>query len=126
MLWRLLDPRRGWVAVAFASHKVLRWFCPFFLIGALLGSLVLRDRPPHGVALLAQVAFYMASLILAYVPTRNRLVRPLRLATMFTAMNAALLVGFWRWLSGQAGGAWRRTARADEAEAGAMTSVVSP
>ena len=52
MLWRLLDPRWGWVAVTFPSHKILRWFCPFFLIGALLGSLVLRDRPAYGVALL--------------------------------------------------------------------------
>jgi cellulose synthase/poly-beta-1,6-N-acetylglucosamine synthase-like glycosyltransferase len=116
MLWKLLDPRRGWIAVAFLSHKVLRWLCPFFLIGALLGSLVLRDRQPYRAALLAQVGFYATSLLMARVPTRHRLLRPLRLATMFTTMNAALLVGFWRWLSGRSEGAWRRTARADQAE----------
>ena len=35
LLWPLLDPRRGWVAFTFLSHKVLRWLCPFFLIGLL-------------------------------------------------------------------------------------------
>src|SRR5208283_870776 len=33
LLWRLLDPRQGWVAFTFFCHKVLRWLCPFFLIG---------------------------------------------------------------------------------------------
>jgi hypothetical protein len=37
--------------------------------------------------------------------------RSLRLATMFTTMNAALLVGFWRWASGGQRGVWQRTAR---------------
>ena len=33
VLWPLLDPRNGWIALTFFSHKVLRWLCPFFLIG---------------------------------------------------------------------------------------------
>ena len=37
--------------------------------------------------------------------------RLLRLATMFTTMNLALLVGFWRWASGGQRGVWQRTAR---------------
>src|SRR5262249_50728648 len=37
--------------------------------------------------------------------------RALRLSTMFTGMNAALAVGFWRWLGGVHSGAWERTAR---------------
>ncbi len=37
--------------------------------------------------------------------------RVLRLATMFTTMNAALLVGFWLWASGGQRGVWQRTAR---------------
>src|SRR5687767_11138310 len=38
MLWRLLHPRHGWVALTFLSHKILRWLCPFFLIGMLVTS----------------------------------------------------------------------------------------
>ena len=45
LLWRLLDPRRGWVAFTFLSHKVLRWLCPFFLIGLLASNLFLLERP---------------------------------------------------------------------------------
>jgi hypothetical protein len=33
---------------------------------------------------------------------------------MFVSMNAALLVGFWRWISGAQGGAWKRTVRSQE------------
>src|SRR5205085_81616 len=38
LLWRLLNPARGWVAFTFFSHKVLRWVCPFFLLGLLVSS----------------------------------------------------------------------------------------
>src|SRR5262249_30950742 len=34
LLWRLLNPRSGWVAFTFFSHKILRWVCPFFLVAA--------------------------------------------------------------------------------------------
>ena len=34
--------------------------------------------------------------------------------TMFTGMNAALLVGFWRWLWGSQKAAWKRTVRVGE------------
>ena len=45
MLWKLLDPRQGWIAFTFFSHKVLRWLCPFFLIGLLASSVLLWDTP---------------------------------------------------------------------------------
>lgn len=114
-LWRLLDPRRGWVAFAFLSHKVLRWLGPFFLIGALVGSFLLRERPLYRACLMAQIGFYLLALLLALAPARIGPLRPLRLTTLFVGMNAALLVGFWRWLSGRQRAAWRRTVRADQA-----------
>lgn len=115
MLWRLLDPRRGWVAFAFLSHKVLRWLCPFFLIGAFVANLALVGRPLYRGLLVAQVAFYAVAAATALVPARVRFLRPLRLTTMFASMNAALLVGFWRWLRGRQRAAWKRTARVGEA-----------
>jgi cellulose synthase/poly-beta-1,6-N-acetylglucosamine synthase-like glycosyltransferase len=111
LLWRLLDPRRGWVAFTFTSHKVLRWLCPFFLIGALATNLVLWQEPLYRLTLLGQVAFYQLSAVAALLPARARLLRPLRLTTMFTSMNAALLMGFLRWLRGNANGVWQRTPR---------------
>jgi cellulose synthase/poly-beta-1,6-N-acetylglucosamine synthase-like glycosyltransferase len=110
-LWRLLDPRQGWVAFTFLSHKVLRWLCPFFLVALLAGNLVLAGDPAYLVALGAQVGFYLTSAVTALEPARSRMLRPLRLTTMYTGMNVALLVGFWRWLAGTQTGVWKRTAR---------------
>jgi cellulose synthase/poly-beta-1,6-N-acetylglucosamine synthase-like glycosyltransferase len=116
----LLHPRWGWTALAFASHKLLRWLCPFFLLGMLAGSLVLCARPFFRAALAAQLLFYFTSWVMGMIPVRHRLLRPIRLATMFTGMNLALLVGFWRWLRGRQQGVWQRTARAAESADGAV------
>jgi cellulose synthase/poly-beta-1,6-N-acetylglucosamine synthase-like glycosyltransferase len=114
-LWRLLDPRQGWTAFAFWSHKVLRWLGPFFLL-ALLGShLGLLDLPAYRYGLGVHLGFYLVSVAAAFAPARPRLLKPLRLTTMFTSMNAALLVGFWRWVRGTQKGTWKRTARLAEA-----------
>jgi hypothetical protein len=114
LLWPLLNPRHGWTAFTFLSHKVLRWLCPFFLLAALAGNLCLLREPLYQALLAAQAGFYLLSLVAAYTPQRLRLLKPLRLTTMFTGMNLALLVGFWRWLRGTQKGAWVRTARLAE------------
>jgi len=115
MLWKLLDPRRGWVAFTFLSHKILRWFCPIFLIGLLASNALLWERPFFRWVLGAQLAFYGVSLLAALAPRGVRLPKPIRLMTMFASMNAALLVGFVRWLGKRQNAAWRRTTRVAEA-----------
>ena len=113
MLWRLLNPRRRWIAFTFLSHKIMRWLCPFFLLGALLCSAMLwHGRPIYRWAMFAQIAFYASSALMACIPSRASLLRPLRLGTMFTSMNAALFLGFIRWFRGSQKGVWQRTERA--------------
>ena len=114
LLWRLLDPRQGWVAFTFFSHKLLRWLCPFFLIGLLASNSLLLHSPFFAWLLGAQLGFYGISLVAALTPARIKLPKLIRLATMFTSMNAALLVGFVRWISRRQNAAWRRTARVAE------------
>jgi cellulose synthase/poly-beta-1,6-N-acetylglucosamine synthase-like glycosyltransferase len=109
-LWRLLGPRYGWLAFSFLSHKVLRWMCPFVMIGALATSLLLAGHRLYLAALIAQVLGYGLS-ALGLARGARPTPRVLRLATMFTTMNAALLVGFWLWASGGQRGIWQRTAR---------------
>jgi cellulose synthase/poly-beta-1,6-N-acetylglucosamine synthase-like glycosyltransferase len=111
LLWPLLDPRRGWIAFTFFSHKVLRWACPFFLLALLASNFALADQLPYTAFLLAQLAFYAVSLLAAFLPAQPRLLRLLRLTTMFTGMNAALLVGYWRWFCGRQKGVWKPTAQ---------------
>src|SRR6185295_18870310 len=52
-LRRLLNPKSGWVAFTFLSHKILRWLCPFALLSMLVSSLAL---PGYRVVCTLQVA----------------------------------------------------------------------
>lgn len=111
VLWPLLSPRYGWTAFTFWSHKVLRWICPFFLIGALLACGVLAANPLFRMMLAAQVAFYVIAAGACLLPPRNAACRLLRVSSFFTSMNLALLVGFMRWLRGRQAAVWNRTER---------------
>ncbi|MBY0527660.1 MAG: glycosyltransferase family 2 protein [Gemmataceae bacterium] len=119
LLWRLLHPRHGWIAFSFLSHKILRWLCPFFLLGLLASNLCLLDEPLYFWAQSVQLCFYGLAVLtpwLDWLQGGQHLLKPLRLPALFTSMNAALLVGFWRWLRGRQNGAWRRTTRPSEAQ----------
>ncbi len=115
VLWRLLNPRHGWGAFTYCSHKILRWLCPLFLIGALVSNLVLWQEPLYQLTLAGQGLFYLAAALGGLVPvSRFRAVRLLRLPSMFVGMNLALLVGLWRWLRGSQTPTWTRTVRLAE------------
>lgn len=111
LLYPLLNPARGWVFFSFASHKLLRWTCPFFLLTLALTNFLLVDSAFYGWAMLAQTMLYGLAIAGAFLPGPGQMARFARLATMFTAMNLALLAGFYRWVSGSQTGVWQRTAR---------------
>ena len=111
LIWPLFSPRWGWTAFSLASHKLLRWLCPFFLIVMLVANACLLDRSLYRSLLVSQVAFYGVALIGTRVSGMHITARLVRLTTMFVSMNAALLVGFFRWVRGIRGGAWQPTAR---------------
>ena len=119
MLWQLLIPTHGWLTFTFLSHKILRWLCPFLLGGMFLCSAWLWRLPLYRFLLIAQVLFYLLSVIPVLVPQRVRVPKPLRLATMFSSMNAALFAGFLRWSIGAQSGIWNRTNR--NAESGTVS-----
>ncbi|MFN4258903.1 MAG: glycosyltransferase family 2 protein [Gemmataceae bacterium] len=115
VLWKLLHPRHGWLAFSFFSHKVLRWFSPFLLIILLLSNALLLTKPWYQFTMLGQLGFYLLSSLVYQLPSGIRLFKPLRMTTMFTGMNLALMVGFWRWLKGNQKGTWKRTERSEAA-----------
>lgn len=116
-LWPLLNPAYGWVAFTFWSHKICRWICPLFMIGALLTNVALIGEPVYQLLLAAQLGFYLIATLGMGWLSGNRLPRALRLPTMFVSMNTALLVGLWRSLRGIRGGTWKRTERTQPLEA---------
>ncbi|HEY3451172.1 MAG TPA: glycosyltransferase family 2 protein [Myxococcales bacterium] len=108
----LLPWRAPFAAYAFLSHKVLRWLAPFLMALALVSNVLLAPRGPlYAVLLLGQLSFYA----LALLGMSGRLTGPLRRAASaaryLVSMNAALAVGFWRWVRHAQGAAWERTAR---------------
>jgi len=97
---------------AYFSHKVLRWFTPHLLLLALLTNAWLLDRPFYRALCLIQIGSYSLCLLL-YVLTRNwDIPRLLRLPVFLVAMNVAFGIGFYRYVTGQYSGSWKRTVRA--------------
>ena len=122
ILWPLLNPLQGWVAFTFFSHKVLRWLGPFFLLAALTLNFVLLDSKLGVYSLEAQLIGYCLAILGGGVPKGAPAWKLMRLANLFVNMNVALLVGFFRFVSGSQSGAWSRTQRAAEsANNGAVT-----
>lgn len=100
-----LDPL---TAFAFFSHKLLRWILPFLLIGMLVTSGLLWERPLYRGLFLAQVTFDIWG-VAGYVFRRQ--VQGVRYALVpyyLLAMHLAFLVGFLRFLSRRSEVGWRR------------------
>ena len=111
--WRRLLPPLSWFALAYLSHKALRYLMPLFLIAILLGSLWLaaRGEPAFQALLVLQMLFYGVAwtgwLRLRSGPLPSALYVPF----YFCAMNLAALLGFVRFATGRQGTNWRKAQR---------------
>jgi cellulose synthase/poly-beta-1,6-N-acetylglucosamine synthase-like glycosyltransferase len=108
----LLSPAAGFRAFAFWSHKVLRWCAPALMAVALAANCVLARAPMYRVLLAAQVLFYGLAAAGRAEWFGGALRRVASAAYYFVKMNAAIAVGFWRFVRGSQAPAWERTARA--------------
>ena len=110
LLW---PPWRG-VAFALWSHKVLRWLTPHLLLLLLLvtaGLVVSGAGWFFQLALAGQLLLPLLLLLDAGLRRAGRHYRLLRFVTHFYSMNAALLVGWWRYLGGVKSTVWQPTQR---------------
>ncbi|MDJ0365203.1 glycosyltransferase [Hymenobacter sp. H14-R3] len=112
---RLLWPPWRGVAFAFWSHKVLRWLTPHLLLLGLAASMALVARGAGWfwqLALVGQVALpLLGGLDWLLRRAGGPPVAGLRYIRHFYVMNAALLLGWWRYLRRQRSAVWRPTAR---------------
>ena len=109
----LLNPlRSGSYAFVLFSHKLMRWFVPFFLLVMLGSHLALLSSGWFRVLAVPHLGFYLAGFVgLVKVPwLRDQL--PVRVATYFITVNAAILVAWWKYLGGTRQEIWRPTVRA--------------
>ncbi|MCK5215236.1 MAG: glycosyltransferase family 2 protein [Candidatus Omnitrophica bacterium] len=111
LLWHMLNPLRGFSALAFWSHKVLRWFAPFALIGMLLLNVFLCAEPIYKVIFILQSVFYISAIIGQTLSWSGIQIKVFSLCYYFVSMNLALLIGFIRFMTGTQDVAWERTGR---------------
>jgi cellulose synthase/poly-beta-1,6-N-acetylglucosamine synthase-like glycosyltransferase len=100
-----LDPL---TAFAFISHKLLRWFLPFCLVGMLVTSGALLGSPLYRILFGAQVAFYLLGVAGFLFRGSLHGVRYVMVPYYLLAMQLAFFVGFFRFLTGPDTAGWRR------------------
>jgi len=126
--WSYLLPWNGGPAATFAfwSHKGLRWFGPFLLLGAMVSSVGLGLLDPRTLALPGGFAlvFLMAAADRAISRRGGAQVKLFRFARYFLSMNLALFLGFLDFLKGPRTSVWEPTRR--EATSGAREKPSRP
>lgn len=122
----LLRWRNKSSAFAFASHKLLRWLCPFFLLVLLVSDLALASTAGYGAFLAIQVAAYLTAACGAFLPNRGVFARVARPAASFVFMNLALLVGITRSLFVRRSVIWAPTQRPVWTQLEADQAIWSP
>jgi len=98
---RVLNPVRfGVFAIEMLSHKILRWSVPFFLITALVSSVLLIDSPWFLFVSFVQIAFYLTALLAWWGWSIIRRSLPGKIALYFSMVNAAILVAWMKYAMG--------------------------
>ncbi len=103
----LLNPRRGYVAFALWSHKILRWCVPFFALTAFGASAALATVDGAFVVIFGVELAILVAVLFGFLAERLALrIGRLGLPYYVIAMNVALLVGFVRFISGMQTTTW--------------------
>lgn len=102
---KIMNPFSNPVWWRFVSHKLFRLIVPF-LLPLLLAVSWSADGVFYKLCALMQVLFYLLAGVGFILPAtcKNRLIN---LAYFFTALNFAVMVGFWYWISGQCAATWQ-------------------
>jgi cellulose synthase/poly-beta-1,6-N-acetylglucosamine synthase-like glycosyltransferase len=99
-----LQNTRHWFLLV--SHKVLRWFAPFFMILCFAAAVALWRSPFYRTAALLQAAFYLVALVGWKWRPGNKMGKLLSLAYYFCMVNLASLVGCVKCFRGDLSGKW--------------------
>jgi cellulose synthase/poly-beta-1,6-N-acetylglucosamine synthase-like glycosyltransferase len=95
----LLRPGAGFPAFALWSHKIVRWFVPFFAVIALAATALLAASSAfYAIVFAVEIAFLVLGAA-GFVADRSHVrLGGAGLPYYILAMNAALLVGFFRYI----------------------------
>lgn len=102
--WRSYGMLKGMWGFCFISHKLLRWFIPFFMIGLFLFNLFLLSSPFYKFVLFGQLGFYLTALV-GYL-LKKRVRRFLTAPFYFSLVNLAAFVGILKYFLGKRQKIW--------------------
>ena len=107
MIWNRFYP----VGLVFLSHKVLRWFTPFFLVLLLICSLVLSAES-RLFSLFAGIYFlFLSAGLFGILFSQSKSLSWIKYPGHFIHMNLALMRGFFIYLKGVKSNVWQPTTR---------------
>ena len=99
-------------AFVFFSHKVLRWTSPFLLLTSFtILILTYKESTLNQILLFAYLSSITIVLIDLFLSKVGIHLKAFRYMTHFISMNAALLIGFFKFLKGSKNSVWQRTER---------------
>jgi cellulose synthase/poly-beta-1,6-N-acetylglucosamine synthase-like glycosyltransferase len=103
---RILNPfHYGGLAVGLWSHKLLRWFVPYFLLAFFTSNILICHLAFYRVALILQIIFYVIALV-GFALRDNRIAFPFSIPMSFCIVNVASLMGTAKCLMRRTSGAW--------------------
>ncbi len=107
LLRKLFNPFISPVAVQLFSHKFLRLTVPFFLICLFVSNVFVLEEGILRAIFIAQVIFYILALLGLFTDMLKNITN---VPKMFLVMNAAAVVGLYRFLFKKQNVAWQKTA----------------
>ena len=108
----LLNPMRyGFFSWQLISHKLFRWLTPFAILLLFVSNLFLWTKGSfYELSLVSQAAMYAAGL-LALATNRSSVWKPIKLAGYFLLGNAATVMAWFYFLSGEKFVSWQPSQR---------------
>jgi cellulose synthase/poly-beta-1,6-N-acetylglucosamine synthase-like glycosyltransferase len=107
----LLDPRRGWVAPCYLSHKILKWLTWALMLVAFLANVLLLGELLYIVLFFLQLTFYATAALDALDVRLPVLSAVGHVTRYFVAMHLGLCRGFFRYIFRTQDVAWEREHR---------------
>jgi hypothetical protein len=105
----------GKLSFQYISHRVLRWaVCPLLLLMMLISNIIiyaLDMETLYGIILLLQILFYAAAATGWFFALRNLKIKALYVPYYFVFMNAALYLGFFRFINNKQSVLWEKANR---------------
>ncbi len=111
MIAHCLDPRKGFVAFALWSHKIIRWFAPLFLVGAFTGNIFILGDGLYDFTFIFQVLFYLCAFIGWQLERRKRKFPLFSYPFYFVVAHYALFLSFLEILGHTHDARWEQTQR---------------